>query len=230
MVARNSKVEKWIRWIDGSIKTEVLWMHSLRDTYRAVAEITQQHGKLPPSKFFNHFSEMYVAAQASAVRRQAEVSPRVVFLGSLLAEIRDDPSLLTRERFVSLFDRDDTWHAENVFTEEWAGDVEAHVDPAIVARDLETLRTQAQATKEFVDRHVAHADKSPLTELPTFAALNDGVDAIGVAFKRYTSLLMAVGWATLVPVPQYDWIAPFREPWILPSAESPSERPRAQDG
>lgn len=70
---RDSKVEKWLRWLE-TIKHEVISMHGQRDTYRTVARITQDHGQLPPSRFFDYLSMWYATSQGVAVRRQAEVS------------------------------------------------------------------------------------------------------------------------------------------------------------
>jgi hypothetical protein len=98
----------------------------------------------------------------------------------------------------------------------FSGDAGEHVDPNLVAADLDSLDEKAKQVVEYVDRHVAHADARPITNVPTFAELNGAIDAIGDLFKRYVLLVTVESYATLVPVPQYDWEAVFREPWILP--------------
>lgn len=211
------RIEKWRRWIEGPIKSEVLtvWWH--RDVYRRVATITQERNpQLPPSHFFDQLSTTYATSQASAVRRQADRNPRVISLGRLLVEIRDDPGRFSRQRFVNQYDVDQQDRGDCAFTEHFAGNVGDHVDPDLVVGDLARLDEEAREVVEYVDKHVAHSDARRMRDLPTFRELNKAIDAIGALFERYALLITVESWGTLVPVPQYDWEAVFREPWILP--------------
>jgi hypothetical protein len=72
----------------------------------------------------------------------------------------------------------------------------------------------SERVRKYVDRHLAHHDRDPLSELPTFAELNAAVDGLGDLFQRYAALLTNSHWVTLVPVVQYNWLAVFLEPWI----------------
>ena len=53
---------------------------------------------------------------------------------------------------------------------------------------------------------------------PTEARSHAAVDLIGDLSKKYAGLLLAADWITLVPVIQYNWLAPFLEPWIKDKA------------
>jgi hypothetical protein len=128
-----------------------------------------------------------------------------------------DNQRLTRERYVAKWDALDRRRGEDSFTEHFAGDAGDHLDAAIVRADLDTLSSAALPIARFVDRHVAHVDADPLDSLPTFAELNEAIDTIGELFKKYALLFTASGWVTLEPVPQNDWLAVFRVPWIRPS-------------
>jgi hypothetical protein len=209
----DSKIEKWQRWLD-RIEPEVLGMNGHRAVYREVARIVNEHGALPPSHFFDYLRDWYATTQATAVRRQAEISRRVISIASLLSEIGREPERLSNERFVAHYDRLARDHAHEVFAGRFAGDVGSHVDPAIIAADLDGLQNTAESVRAYVDRHIAHTDRDPLDELPTFEDLNGAIDEIGGLFSKYTLLLTASSWAMLEPVPQYDWLAIFREPWI----------------
>jgi hypothetical protein len=216
----DSRVEKWRRWLEDTIRSEVLtvWWH--RDVYRRVAQITQEREPhLPASHFFDQLSSTYATSQAAAIRRQTDRDPRVISLARLLVEIRGDPGRLSRERFVSQYDVDQQTRADSSFSEMFAGNAGDHVDRDLVAADLDNLLVRAKEVVEYVNRHVAHADARRMTNLPTFAELNGAIDAIGEAFKKYVLLVTVESYATLVPVPQYDWEAVFREPWILPAEQ-----------
>jgi hypothetical protein len=41
---------------------------------------------------------------------------------------------------------------------------------------------------------------------------------IGEFARKYAQLSRAEDWITHVPVPQYNWLAPFLEPWIKDKA------------
>jgi hypothetical protein len=219
-IPNDSRVEKWVRWIDDPIKNEVLGVFAQRHVHQSLAKMTQLHGGLPPSHFFDNLSAWYASSQALAIRRQAEGSSRVVSLGRLLVEVRDDPERLTMTRFVS-HARDELLRGElaATFARLYGGNTGTHVDPALVEQDLTALTVAAADVKEYVDRHLAHSDANRLSALPTFATLNGAIDQLGETFRKYALLLIASSWATLVPVIQYDWLAPFREPWLLPEHE-----------
>jgi hypothetical protein len=211
----DSRVEKWKRWIEKQIRAEVLSMNNHRAIYQELGRITSEHGALPPSHFFNFLADTYGATQAVAIRRQAEVSPRVISLAVLLHEIAGDPKRLSRERYLShyhSFARRDRGEPE--WVEKFGGGVGDYVDPDLVRADLEELRKGTARTKDLVDLHLAHADKKGLATPPTFAELHSAIDAINRQFDKYVLLLTVSSYATLVPVAQYDWLAIFREPWI----------------
>jgi AbiU2 len=211
----DSKVDKWIRWIEGPIKSEVLTMHHHRAVFQRVGEIVNgREPKLPDSLFFPFLANTYGTSQAAAIRRQAESSPRVISLGRLLAEIHEEPERLSRQRFVGPWDAGDQERGERSFSEHFAGDVGDHVDPKIVEVDASRLRDEAQKIVEYVNRHVAHADQDGLKELGTFAELHAAIDMIGDVFWKYSLLLTGDAYGTLEPVIQHPWEAVFYVPWI----------------
>jgi hypothetical protein len=210
----DSKVEKWRRWlkeIDGEITT--MWLN--RDVWKTVNQLVSDNPILPPSHFFEFMAQTYATAQAAAVRRQAEVSDRVVSLGTLLTEIAGDPQRLTRQRFVGAYDWGMQWMGDEAFDERFAGPGADDIDPGRVADDLVRLNEAAMRIKGYVDQHVAHYDRSRrLDEIPTFDNLDTAIDVLGDLLRRYILLLEQADRAMIAPVPQYDWLGPFRVPWL----------------
>jgi hypothetical protein len=217
------RIEKWTRWIDGSIKNDVLTMHLHRDAWRTVAEILDAHGHLPPSYWWEFMRDTYATTQAVAVRRQADTHRDVASLGKLITELADDTDRITREFWIALWrDPDHRWSertAQRAWEEQFAGSVGEHLDPTIPRGDLDALRTAAASVKAYVDEHVAHAEAKSLPPEVTLTLkqVHDAVDVIGDLFKRYYNLLTASSYLDLVPVIQDDWLAVFRVPWIAPS-------------
>jgi hypothetical protein len=79
----DERIEKWTRWIDGPIKG-VITMYHHRQIWRGLTRVIEENGTLPPSAFWQHYFDVYPETQASAVRRQADVSRGVASLAKLL--------------------------------------------------------------------------------------------------------------------------------------------------
>jgi hypothetical protein len=221
----DSRIEKWRRWCEGSIRSDVVTMHAHRDTFQEVHRIAAENGQLPDSYFWDFLRDTYATSQAVAVRRQAETDAQVCTLGRLLVEITGDSQRLTRAFWVGMWDPGPqpsglsqplgVMEANRQFDEYFACSTGEHLDPEIPRDDLTSLTAAAASVKTYVDQHVAHSDARPQPGMPTFDDLNSAIDMIGHLFRRYASLLTAASY-TLVPVHQDDWLAVFRQPWIRP--------------
>jgi hypothetical protein len=99
----DSRIEKWLRWLEDEIQPEVMTMNLHRHVFQEVGEIIEANGSLPPSYWFEFSSDTYATTQAIAIRRQAETGTRVISLGQLIAEIRDNADLLTRAWWIGLW-------------------------------------------------------------------------------------------------------------------------------
>jgi hypothetical protein len=217
MATRDSKVEKWLGWIDGQIKDEIIVMNLHRSTYREVIAMAQK-AALPDSYFWEYLQDTYSTTQAVAIRRQAETSSRVRSLGRLITEAQHDANRLTREWWIGLWSDSDDPHtvqfAGPAFDRQFGGTIGNHLDPAIPEADLALLAGNASKVNAYVDQHVAHSDARAAKELPTFDDVDGAIDTIGTLFTKYANLLTAADWPTLVPFMQHDWRGPFRVPWI----------------
>jgi hypothetical protein len=217
----DQRIDKWTRWIDGTIKENVLMMHLHRDTWREVSQIIQDNGQLPDSYWWAFMRNTYAPTQAVAVRRQADTHKDVASLGKLIKEIRDEPSKLTRAWWTGLRDHIDPLEkrlAEEGWNTEYGGSVGHHLDPAIPDRDFQALSAAAADVKAYVDEHVAHADAAAVSATITLTLddIHDTIDVIGELFQRYYTLLTATSMVLLVPVIHHNWKAVFQEPWIRP--------------
>jgi hypothetical protein len=217
-VATNT-VDKWQDWIKGAIKGDVISMHADRATWRHVQSMLGANDQLPESIWWNLMHDTYATTQAVAVRRQAVPDRDSRNLGTLLAELSDDCSLITREFWVGMWDvtPTDPRHtlAAGIWTKQFAGTVGSHVDPAIVHADVARLRADSDAVKRYVDRHIAHSDRRATTiNLPSLSDVHDAIDSIGEIFRRYYNLLTAASMLQLEPTVLWDWMAVFRQAWM----------------
>ncbi len=101
------RIAKWKRWIEGTIYNNVLTMHLQRHAWREVAAIIENNGQLPASYWWEFMRDTYATTQAVAVRRQADTHRDVASLAKLIQEIRDEPTKITREFWLSMWDSTD---------------------------------------------------------------------------------------------------------------------------
>jgi AbiU2 len=209
----DAAIERW----QGDLKVitnEVLAMNQRREIFRLLGEITTKHGSLPSSAFFSYLNATYSATQAAAVRRQADKREDVISLRRLLTEIKEHPTLLTREWYASIYT--DSSVSPDQSWERYAGDVGHHVDPALVENDLEALLEAAEKARQWTNKHIAHSDRERLDVGLTFGELDKGVDATSFFMTRYTTVLTGSSWWELSDVEglrhDLEWL--FSQPWI----------------
>ena len=233
----DQRIAKWTGWIDGTIRSNVMTMHLQRDAYRKVSEmLTANADKLPESYWWGFMRDTYATTQAVAVRRQADTHRDVASLGKVIEEVRDDARRITRDFWLGLWREPDDppynpdnmhdklmrLQAERGWTDQYAGSVDDHLDPAIPAADFDRLRDIAAKVTGFVDQHVAHADAAVVSANVTVTLddVHEAVEVIGDLFGKYYNLLTGSFFIGYVPVIQYDWMAAFRVPWMPPGWSS----------
>src|SRR5262249_26851464 len=151
---------------------------------RVVELINTREPALPASVFIDMLSATYAITQAAAVRRQADTDRRVVSLARVLTEIGGDAGRLTHDRFVGSWPAEDQARGSEVFNERFAGSVGLHLDPNVVAADIDQLNQAVDAIVTYVDKHVAHVDRKPAKVLPTFDQLDTAIDMIGNLYNK----------------------------------------------
>jgi hypothetical protein len=109
------QVQKWRTWIHEDIRHNLVGMYFRRQMWREVNAILLANPAVGqrPSSFWVFYQENYAAAQAVAIRRQADNRRNACSLRRLLEEIARRPDLLTRQSYVALLDehqaKDDGW-------------------------------------------------------------------------------------------------------------------------
>ena len=94
------------------------------------------------------------------------------------------------------------------------GPRQPHVSPRAIAREIRTLEKKTYKLKRFVDKRIAHHDKSRVRRLPTYQELENAIAYLELLVLRYLALFRAVHRQNLLPAWPYDWKKIFRYPWI----------------
>lgn len=223
----DQRIAKWTRWIEGPIKGDVLTMHLHRATWLEASGIIAENGSLPDSYWWEFMRDTYAVSQSVAVRRQVDVHRDVASLGKLISEIASDPTIISREFWLSLWDDPDLGQlSQSGWDKQYAGSVGIHLDPAIPAADAEKLAELSRDVKRFVDKHIAHSEAyaEPPKITLTLADLHETIDVVGSMFRKYYNLITGASYMSLTPVIQHRWQAAFEVPWIKPGS-----RPRPRD-
>ena len=206
--------EKWRQWLE-EITTHVFNLFHNRSIWGEMSQALQEHEGLV---FLAHYADLYVAGQVMAVRRVADdrASGSTVSLGRLLGDLERNPSVMNRDRYVSMHPTGEGDQASF-----WAGHAEKTFDRCFGASDgllsgdmnrerVNRLASASQAISDFADRLVAHLDSRGSDELPTFDDLDQAIDEIGVVLQEVTLLLTASSLVNVEPTIQEDWKRPFR--------------------
>jgi hypothetical protein len=99
----DQRIEKWRSWIDDRIKHEVITMHLRWDTWSQVQKMLATNRALPNSYWWEFMADTYGSTQAVAVRRQLDTHRDVASLGKLVAEIAQEPQIITKEFWLNLW-------------------------------------------------------------------------------------------------------------------------------
>jgi hypothetical protein len=154
---------------------------------------------------------------SAAIRRQVDSDKRSVSLRRLLEEMRDHPTVLSRVRYRRL-SRMANAHAPRRFVDHGfdrlVGPGQRHVSPKAIGREIRTLETKTDRLKGFVDKRIAHHDRSRVRRLPTYQELGSAITYLEFLVLRYLALFRAVHRQSLLPPWTYDWKEIFRHPWI----------------
>jgi hypothetical protein len=154
-----------------------------------------------------------------AIRRQVDRDKRKrsVSLLRLLEEIRDHPTVLSRARYRRISRMANT-HAPRGLADRGfdrlVGPRQRHVSPKAIDREIRTLEKKTYRLKRFVDKRIAHHDKSRVRRLPTYQELGNAIAYLELLVLRYLTLFRAVHRQNLLPAWTYDWKEIFRHPWI----------------
>jgi len=82
-------------------------------------------------------------------------------------------------------------------------------------RDRERIVKVGEGIRDWVHKHVAHLSTTPSPTVPTFDELDTALDAMAEVFARWNCIFTGVDLVSIEPVPQYDFLAPLRVPWLL---------------
>jgi len=173
--------------------------------------------------FTQWMASSFIQATAVGVRRQAKAGADSVSLKRFLHEVRDYPALVSRDRYMGLYDDSPEWLREigKQDFDRLANEGSDHLPRALIEEQLAELDNAVVAIEHYVDRRIAHYDQRGLARpTPTFADLSDALKTLERLVLFYWVLLRGASMTTLLPTLQYDWMDIFTFAWAPRDEES----------
>lgn len=213
-MAIDPKLAKWIRWlkiIESEIQSLVVAKHTFHEIQRVINSNPELH---QPSHFYDYLSQTYISHVLIGLRRQLKSDTQSISIARLFEELIQSPQSFSRAYFVEKYKGSILEHHANSDFNKFAQPEMDHIDPNLVQANLKQLRKFTKSCEDFADRIIAHRDKTPPKQLPTFNEVDACIDLLDKLYVHYFLLFHASSMETLLPVWQYDWQAIFRVPWI----------------
>ena len=215
----DQKFAKWDGWLD-TIYQEVVSLVEHQQIFGEVQDIIKANPEIQePNEFYRFLEDTYSAFSVMGVRRQIKPHKDSISLVGLLTEIIENPSVLSRKRFVELYRADMQSGASRIFDEQFSGSCTNHIDPAIVQQDLDELKAHVDKVEPYADKRLAHRDKKEPKIVPTFGELDPPIDCLKKLVIKYHFLFKAKDLENcFVPpfIPEVDMEVIFSVPWIRP--------------
>jgi hypothetical protein len=204
--------DEWLETILEDVQTALIYRRIFHEV-RAMIDSNPRIQKA--SSFYDWMAGVYADSGLMAVRRQRGVDERAVSMERLLVDMRKNPQVVSRARFVALYRPDMRDAADREF-DRYVGAGAPHVDPKDVQRDLDDLKRRTEELERYGTKRVAHLDETGPKNVPTMGELEAAIDLLGALLRKYMLIVRAISYHE--PEWAYDWKAIFREPWIPPDA------------
>lgn len=206
-------------------------IRSLRINQHVFSEVQAMIRRSPdlhkPSTFYQWMGNMYAATMSATVRRLVDQRKGTVSLVRLLELVKQEPEVCSRAAYKSRCTNPGL--SEDFLDMDYdslVGKRKNQPDPAMIEREIKDLEARTRRLKDFVDAHVAYLSVEPMRELPKFRELDDAIDCLESALRRYLHQFRGVGLSSALPTWQYDWKEIFRYPW-LGQGDAPPQKHRA---
>lgn len=207
-----------VEWLD-VIKTEVQSLYIDHDIFWELQKIVAANDRLEHRSgvFSRWMANGFATASAVAVRRQAKAGDDSISLKRFLREVRDFPELVSREHYLGFFADAEEWlrEANGVgYFDSIAGVGAGCISGSLVDEHLNDLSSAVERIEHYVDKRVAHYDKSGLKQpLPTYGDLTTSLEVLDRLTVFYLKLLKGSAPNSLRKPLDPSWIDVFEVPW-----------------
>lgn len=164
--------------------------------------------------FIDWISESHYWDTTIRIGRLIDQHRDSISLYKLLEEIKGNPEILSRERFISTTgDLDIPKETANSLLDELIGKGKSHIDSLHVEWDIEELDEKSEKVKEVRDRAAAHIDKKEIKDWFCELEIDDCIDHIERLVKKYYTIFRGSSLKSFLPKIKDNWKDIFKFPW-----------------
>ena len=210
----NPKLKKWLRWFEvlhGEIQDLIVAKHTFQEVQKMIRDNPNLHQH---SSFYDYLSRTYVSHVVIGIRRQIKFDSKSISMARLFDEMISTPQTFQRTYYTNKYKGLIVKDFANKDFDKFAIPNSLHIDPNLVATDLERLKLATERCEDYADKRIAHRDNQEPKEPPTFNEVDDCINLLDELYVKYYLLFHASGMDTLLPTWQYDWQAIFHVPWL----------------
>ena len=211
--ARANKFKQWKRRFK-VIKNSIFDLALKRFVFQKVTELVRDNPRLQtPSVFYDWLHKAYAIDMTIHIRRLTDTDKRSISFVNLMKDIERYPEVMSRRRFTLPYKGFMKQFGHKDF-DRLAKPGSSVLNKRLIAQHKAKLVKSHKRLRSFTNKHVAHLDIRGMRRFPTYEELNACVDTIESLLKDYALLLEQSAPDPVVPVIQYDWMAPFRLAWL----------------
>lgn len=203
-------------------KVDTLWLD--REAYKEYRTIITGNSHVARgSTFFDLVDRMYVTHMLAAIRTLVDppaerISRASISLASLLKEINDNASLLTREWFVNRsLDRS---VGKDQYKTHWSG--RRHISQRRITADLRLLERLCSRIRVTVNKYLAHNSRRKPPVRLTNREIDATIDGLFRLVSRYNALLLNTASTEPASLSSRDV---FEVPWVPPRTRRSGQNP-----
>lgn len=184
--------------------------------WREVLKFVEKQTNILTSLPFQLRARNYMMAQAVSIRAFADTDPTTHSMASFLDSFAKNAKSITRTdllSFQSTFTGGQLpdWYVPALFLNNSSD----RIKPEPILSDLEELQDKVAEVKTFVDKWVAHVDKSRKTyPPPDVSELDPLLDFLDDLYCGYHMKLNGGGLSSAEPKILFPWAWPYSVPWI----------------
>jgi hypothetical protein len=210
------KLDEWLTVLD----SEITELYVSQYIFKEVRDIVRANPKVNiGSSFYEWMGSAYASATTVAIRRQLDQHADSISFLNFLTLLWDTPQTISRARYVGLYKN---LGGPGVLSRSLGeGDFDRIVgigqeflNPLTITKEITDLRRKTEVLRKYVNKRVAHYDKDPPAQPPTYGHIDEAIGHLGDLLKRYLLLFRCADRPDVLPVWQYEWKAIFKHPWF----------------
>lgn len=206
------------KWLETACK-EITQLKVNDHIFWEVQDIIKQSKNLKGrgGSFFQWMGHSYISDVTVRLRRVTDTRSNSRSFLKFLERLKTEPTLLTRERYVSLYGIKLQEIAHKDF-DTISGKGSTSYSVAAIEKDIKLLKETVERINEYTNHYITHLASEDVLgkdyKPPTFDEVRSAIDGICKMALRYKLLCLAVGQTDILPTWTYNWKSVFEVPWI----------------